>query len=57
MLVAAYIIDGVIYLHRQTAPDALEIVAVRAADPHWLAAAEAVQHFAGSADPLPDLDV
>lgn len=61
MIVAAYLMGGGVYLHRQIDPvqpgelPALQVIYVPPTDPRWMIAAEAVQHFATSDDPLPDL--
>lgn len=61
MIIAAYLMGDGVYLHRQIPPaqpdepGELQVIHVPPTDARWVGAAEAVQHFAASDDPLPDL--
>lgn len=61
MIVAAYLMGDGAYLHRQIdpaqpeEPSVLQVIHVLPSDDRWMMAAEAVQHFATSDEPLPDL--
>ena len=61
MIVAAYLMGEGVFLHRQIAParpgdpPGLQVIHVPPTDHLWMVAAEAVQHFAASDVPLPDL--
>lgn len=55
MIGAAYLSGDSIVVHRLLTPEAVEILHIRPDDPRWMQAAEAAQHFASSAEHLPDL--
>ena len=61
MIVAAYLMGDGIYLHRQIPPAqqddsaSIQVIHVPLTDARWMQAAGAVQHFATSSDPTPDL--
>lgn len=55
MIIAAYLSGDSIVVHRFLTPEAVEVLHIRPDDPRWMQAAEAAQHFAASAEPLPDL--